>query len=356
MLLLGLMSGGCRREEVQVYQVPKESADSAPAAPMDAAGGGESPSMTWTLPAGWEQRQADQMRFASFSVSGKDGQDADVGIIALPGVADKEDEIVNMWREQVKLPAADGSDLSKQAQEVQIGSKQGRMYDIVGTEPMIDGKYPGRILVAMMTEGDMSWFFKMAGPEAFVESKKPDFLQFLKSVALVNGAMGAPGVARQFTANAKENPQAEEPKVVPDWKPPSNWQPLPTPPMLQAQFLVPGDGDAKAEVNISMMGGGGGGTLANVNRWRGQLGLEPLDDAGLGQATTALDVAGGKAVSVDLSGTDKRSGQPARMVGVIVPQGSQTWFYKLMGAESVVGKEKAGFIQFVQTARYPDAP
>jgi hypothetical protein len=364
LLLLAGALGGCRREEIQVYQVPKETAAADPAAAMDPAAtpGADHPSLTWTLPAGWTERAADQMRVASFAAQGEDGQEADVGVIALPGVADKEGQIINMWREQVKLPAAPEEELASGAQAVQIGSKAGKLYDVVGTQPMIDGKYPGRILVGMLTEGDTSWFFKMAGPVALVEHERPAFLQFLKSVSLVNGKVPPPNIARQFNTNAKENPQAGPgpgagpDASLPDWKPPANWQALPGSPMLRAHFLVPGAGDARAEVNISAMGGMGGGTLANVNRWRGQLGLEPVDDAGLEQLASPLDVPGSKAVLVDLSGTDKRSGQPARLVAVIVPQGQDTWFYKLMGEGTVVEKEKAGFIQFVRTARYPDAP
>ena len=96
----------------------------------------------------------------------------------------------------------------------------------------------------------------------------------------------------------------------------------------------------------------GGGTLANVNRWRAQLSLPEVAEDGLPKITQALDVLGGKATLVDLSGTDA-GGQASRMVAVIVPHGGQTWFYKLTGSGAVVGHEKEAFTQFVQTVRYP---
>jgi hypothetical protein len=40
-------------------------------------------------------------------------------------------------------------------------------------------------------------------------------------------------------------------------------------------------------------------------------------------------------------------------VAVIVPQGGQTWFYKLMGSGQVVEREKDSFTKFVQAATYP---
>ncbi len=58
---------------------------------------------------------------------------------------------------------------------------------------------------------------------------------------------------------------------------------------------------------------------------------------------------------VDFAGTDSKTGKPARLVGAIVPQNGQTWFYKLMGDEPVVSQQKDAFIKFIQSAKYPDA-
>jgi hypothetical protein len=58
---------------------------------------------------------------------------------------------------------------------------------------------------------------------------------------------------------------------------------------------------------------------------------------------------------VDMTGTDARTGQKARLIGAIVPQANQTWFYKLMGSEQIVAREKDAFSKFVQTAKYPNA-
>ena len=63
-------------------------------------------------------------------------------------------------------------------------------------------------------------------------------------------------------------------------------------------------------------------------------------------------VEGGKASFVDLSGTDVRTGQQARIVGAIVPQTSQTWFYKLMGDPKIVEAQKDIFTKFVRTVKY----
>ena len=55
---------------------------------------------------------------------------------------------------------------------------------------------------------------------------------------------------------------------------------------------------------------------------------------------------------VEMSGAGGGSGQKTRLVGAIIRQANRTWFYKLMGSEPVVEREKAAFTQFVKTAQY----
>ena len=100
--------------------------------------------------------------------------------------------------------------------------------------------------------------------------------------------------------------------------------------------------------------GDGGGLLPNVNRWRKQLGLEPVTAADLAKLDT-LETPSGKAAVVEISGTDMRSQQPAQLVGVVLPVNGQTWFYKLAGDAAVVAQQKAALLKFVQSAKYPNA-
>jgi hypothetical protein len=59
---------------------------------------------------------------------------------------------------------------------------------------------------------------------------------------------------------------------------------------------------------------------------------------------------------VDMTGTDSKTGKKARLVGIIVPQVSDTWFYKLMGDPQIVEQQKDTFIKFIQTAKFSNAP
>ena len=94
----------------------------------------------------------------------------------------------------------------------------------------------------------------------------------------------------------------------------------------------------------------------NVTRWRGQLGLPPFSEEDFSKQVQTLDMPGGKATLVDMTGTDGKTGKKSRLVGVIAPQAGETWFYKLMGDEQVVQQQKDTFIRFIQTVKFSNAP
>jgi hypothetical protein len=140
----------------------------------------------------------------------------------------------------------------------------------------------------------------------------------------------------------------------PTWTVPAGWQEGELAQFLVARYIIKGDADAVAMVNVSQLNGDGGGLLPNINRWLGQLGQPPITDADLAKLPV-IDASGTKSVVADFTGTDPRSGKSARLVGIVVPQNGQTWFYKLMGEPALVGAQKEALIQFVQSAKYPSA-
>jgi hypothetical protein len=325
--------------------------------PPAAAAAGALPTLHWTLPDGWQEQALTEMRVASFTVTGKDGRTADVSVIPL-AIVGRDLELVNMWRQQVQLPPVTDPDVDKQAEPVTVGPGQGKLFNIASEQPLT-GNSRQRILVAMMTRGPMSWFFKMTGEESFVAAQKPAFIQFLKSVSFTEPSAGiqpalppghpAVGVTATSTASAANSEK-------PVWTVPPGWQERPPAEFLLAEYAIAGANGAQADVNVAVLSGTGGGVLPNVNRWRGQLGLAPATEATLPTLTSALDVAGGQATMMDVSGTDSKTGRKARLIGVILPQAGQTWFYKLMGDEQLVGQQKEALVKFIQSAKYPNAP
>jgi hypothetical protein len=353
-VLLSVLTG-CNRDETRVYHVPKEDSPqpasaAAPApemtamsAPSDAATA--FPALKYQLPQGWQEKKATEMRVASFTAPGPNGQSADVSVIPLP-VVGRDLELINMWRSRVQLPATSDPDSVKLAKPVAIGADQGRLFEFVGEQPPA-GKPRQRLIVAMLTQGAMSWFFKITGDDACVTSQKEKFLQFLKSVSFVENA---PPQMAAIPAAPGGNESAGS-----IWTIPTGWQSIPPSQFLLVEFSISGANGAKAEVNVASMGVEGGGLLANVNRWRGQIGLGAIGENDLIQLAQSLDVPGGKATLVDFAGVDAKTGAPTRLIGAIVSQNDQTWFYKLMGDRKVVAGQKNAFTKFIQSANYANA-
>ena len=358
LMIFVLALAGCDREKIKVQQVPKESeqsvqpppmqpaeASTMPANPhagmgMDMGSAPAQPQLKWTLPSGWKDKALSQMRVGSFDAPGKDGQSADVSVIPLP-TAGPETELpyYNMWRSELKLDPAE----KVSSDPVAIGPGQGKLYEIA------DGKASGRILVAALDHDGVSWFFKIRGEDATVRGQKPAFLEFLKSISFETTpamAMADPHAGMTMdpapaTASANSNGAL-----------PTGWKEVPNPQMLLAKFVIQGSGDARADVNISMLAGQGGGVMMNVTRWRGQLGLPPMSEEDFSKQARTVDVAGVKGTLVDMTGTDAKTGKKSRLIGVIAPQAGDTWFYKLMGDEQIVEQQKDAFTKFIQTAKF----
>ena len=118
--------------------------------------------------------------------------------------------------------------------------------------------------------------------------------------------------------------------------------------MRKATYTIAGDG-AEADLSITAFPGDVGGELANVNRWRGQVGLGDLTAAQLAGATQHFDANGLHLTVVDYPGQGAAAAQ--RLLGAIVPVGSETWFFKLLGPAALVGREREAFMEFLKSIR-----
>jgi hypothetical protein len=317
--------------------------------------GAAAPRLQYKLPGDWQETPPGEMRAASFRVAGKDSKQADVSVIPLPGLAGSDLDNVNRWRGQVGQPAVSEAELAKIAQPVEIAGQAASLYEQAGANPGSGEKT--RIIAAITRRDGVAWFFKMTGDDGLVTQQKPAFIEFLKSVGFPAATAQAqlppshpPIDAGSMMAQAGTAPSSGEFK--PNWEVPSGWKEIPGGQFLVAKFILPGGGDPPTAVNVSKSPGDGGGLLANVNRWRGQLGLGPVAEADLAAQMQSLDLQGVKATLADITGKDAKTGQKARLLAAVVPRSGETWFYKLMGNAEVVQQEKDAFMKFVQGVKY----
>jgi hypothetical protein len=352
-LLALVLLAGCGREEVRVYRVPKEKPIqiTASSAAPHAHPRGELPRLGWTLPAGWEERGPGRMSVASFHIHGSSGAEADVSVMPMPGEsAGNLGMLVNIVRDSANMGPISDDELAKLVQNITVGEATAKLVDLSGATGSSGGDEKNRIVLAVLPREGMTWFFKLAGDAALVAAQKEAFLGFLKSISFHDAEASAVAVGEASPGPASTG--AGAPPGQPQWEVPSGWQKVAATQRLLAKFQITAAA-GKAEITVSSFPGDVGGVPANVNRWRGQLGLDPLPLDEAARLASPLDVLGGKAMLVDVRGD--KAGQKLRLIGVIVPRDGQTWFYKLLGDDEVAEREKAAFLKFVQTVRYPNA-
>ncbi len=339
-----LFLSGCQKEEITVYRVPKEMPGQAPASHAEAPVA--RPEVHWDkLPAGWREEPSSGSRAATFSIAGSDGRRAEVAAIGFPVMGGSDLQFVNLWREQLGLAPLAEEQLPALVQPVVIAGVEGKLFDITGATKGAGDSSTNRIIVVLHKAEGTSWFIKMTGDPALVEQQKPAFIGFLKGLSL---HMESDAASERPVATASTAPTAASGK--PAWTAPAHWQALAPGAMQAAKYKV-GEGKAAAEVTAVFLGGPGGALKANLDRWRGQLGLAPAAESEVDQQAKSFAALGSGARIVELSGTDTKEGNPADMIVLVVPSGNGTWFYKLMGDKSVVTREKDALVAFVKSAR-----
>jgi len=107
----------------------------------------------------------------------------------------------------------------------------------------------------------------------------------------------------------------------------------------------------EGECYLSMLPGGAGGVLANVNRWRKQMGQPDITEEELAKLPTKT-LMGIQGVFVTVDGNYTNVGateakENYRLLGVVATLGDSGLFVKMVGPKDLVEANTAAFDQFV---------
>lgn len=139
------------------------------------------------------------------------------------------------------------------------------------------------------------------------------------------------GGENDVSAQPDRTPQADLPATPRiDYTVPDRWTEQPGDGMRTAAFSFDGDSGA-GQVTLIVLPGQAGGPAANINRWRGQVGLEPLPEQAALESATAITVDGQSGLLVDLAQTEPTDSSARRIIAAIVPHGGSTLFVKMTG-------------------------
>ncbi|MGD0812118.1 MAG: hypothetical protein ABSA83_00790 [Verrucomicrobiota bacterium] len=192
----------------------------------------------------------------------------------------------------------------------------------------------------------------------------------LPALALVVGGLAVPWAVRaddgiKSYAVPKEQPAPLQPAAAPQgmgmdssmpgsdipvsaapvsWTTPAGWQELAPTSIRLGNFLIPGKGGGKAEVAIFSFPGSVGTELDNVNRWRNELQLPPVDAGKITSEPVAIDSLPGRLYDI--------SGASGRTVVASLPKDGATWFFKMRGARDTVSDAKPAFLELLRSIHF----
>lgn len=133
-----------------------------------------------------------------------------------------------------------------------------------------------------------------------------------------------------------------------EWDAPSGWSEAPNDnPTRLAVFRI--DGAPDVEIVVTRFPGDVGGALANVNRWRAQIGLGPINGSSLEAHIERLSVPGFDAYLYCAT----NAGRGLVAVGLEESAQSRTWFVKATSTEQSFDRVRDDVPAFARSFRVP---
>jgi hypothetical protein len=261
----------------------------------------------WTVPEGWEERRESGIRFATLTIPGEPPLEATV--IPLPATDPASPvylrDNLNRWRDQVGLPPVQGDDwmsAAGSAGELSQVEVDGRTVSIMNLAGKTEKDGDARMLVALVPS-----------------SSEP-------------------------SASATSPPAASltEAPLPFTFRLPEGWEQQPAGQFQLAKFTA---GSPPLTISVSTAGGD---LAANVNRWRGQVALASVsaEEIEASAKPIMVDGAEGKLFAIE--------GETESILGVVLPRGGTTWFFKAMGPTATTQAEKDRFESFLQSIDFRD--
>jgi hypothetical protein len=238
------------------------------------------------------------------------------------------------------------------------GGAQGAGSQGAGSQARTDG-----LLGAIVPHGAQVWFFKLTGPVELLADLGASFHQFIQTVHFEGDKLR--------------------------YDPPADWKAQGASGIRQETFLIPTSAKP-LELAITTLAkppeDNEAFLLPNINRWRGQLGLDRIDSSQIAKVVrqetladgtvASLVVLVGKLQSGGMAGPPHagsaapgekstatnpgaRDTEPAAarseadgMLAAMVPQDRQVWFFKLNGPAEAVANQRDAFRKFIESVHF----
>jgi len=128
---------------------------------------------------------------------------------------------------------------------------------------------------------------------------------------------------------------------------PASWEEFPPEGIRKANFRVASDA-GEALVTVTVFPGDVGGKLGNINRWRSQIGLDPIDLQQMREVVRPFPISNHNGMLVSLHGPSES------VLGGILGHHGFTWFFKMQGPPGIVAEQVEAMEQFLASVQIED--
>lgn len=340
-----ILPTGCRKPEIKVYDVPKDASVSERPIAQTATQPAQSNPVAWTPPPQWKELAPTQFRKGNYLYADNSGS-AEITVTAFPGDTGGLLANANRWLRQASLPEVNEQQLAELAIEIQLNDEVTAF--VLDLKAANDSEASNRVYAAVIPYEGQSWFFKMSGPFSTVQSQIPAFSTLLRGLRFGEEAN---------TAALNEHNHDEHIGDL-TFTPPSGWTESQGSSIRIASFSITKEGYPPADFSITSFPGDTGGLVANVNRWRGQIGLASWTPEQVNAAVENLTNPAGLSFKLFELKPDSNSGSSVSDEWIrvaIMEKAGQSWFFKLKGDAVLVDLQRDEFKSLIQSVHFSHA-
>ncbi len=292
------------------------------------------PELMYELPDGWIELPVTSMRRMNLRIAGN--PQTECYLTVFQGGGSLRDNIDRWCQQMGRDPLPD---------EELAALPKAKLLGMEGVRFEIDGNFDGgmsssavedaRMVVYVLPLGGATVFLKATGPRELLIAEAENLNNFVDGLGL------------------SQSPTMPTPPPTPGaspltWEIPEGWTALGRKPMREVTFAA----GAEARCWITILGGDGGGTLANVNRWRNEMGQSPLQAGDL-ESLPKMPVLGGDAFVVEAQGSYSSMGSAAEddwaMIGLIRNLDGKAIYVKMVGPIAEVEAAREGLELLAQS-------
>jgi len=308
----------------------------------------------WKLLAGWKEEAGNQMRVATIVIPADKRLELTVNTASWPGTEESMLANVNRWRGQLQLPPIAAKQLPEVSHEAKAGDRPITIVDMRGqfksggmTPPFAGGAFGPRATGARSTNNNSSNGLPAGHPPIDATPSTPASLP-----------AGHPPIDSPPPSASAPSANDAAPNDAPKFTLAPSWKSVPAQGMSKAEFVV-SDGPQETRVKIFDFPANAGPMIAdplvNINRWRAEIGLSPLEKEGLASATQSIEIDGQKATYAPMipdAAKQEESKSKEATLAAIVKTGNQVWFIKMRGERELVKKHQDEFKAFLKSLKF----